>query len=539
MKSAAVWSALAATAIAVAPLVDLGYAKYNGVNTGATTQWLGIRYAAPPLGNLRFQKPADPVQTHEVQQADKHGKICLGTDQAPTSATFAKHSEDCLFLDVYAPSHASSSSKLPVFVFIQGGGFNSNSNANYNGTGLIHAANHGIVVVNFNYRVGVFGFLTDGNGATPNNGLWDQVKVLEWVRAHVAQFGGDPAHVVIGGDSAGAASVAYHLTRGGGGGGSSTEQALFVGAAAESVSFSTVLDVDSSQYLYDNYTARVGCAASAKGSLACLRSKTSAELQAGNVNAVPLPGAQHPQLFMWNPVIDGDFITELPYDAFRRGHFVKVPVIIGDDTNGGTVFTPRSTTTVAEMHTFLHDQFPALTTDDLATIDELHPNPQEAACPAKGCRWRQVSDAYGQMRYMCPGLTISDMYAAHGVSASWAYRWNVEDPAQMADGIGVPHTVEVHAIFGPTNTAGAPKSYYAGEKNAHAVTVAQAYWVSFIQTLNPNTHRAKGAIEWEAWGLKKRRIVVNTGGKTVMEGLDAALKKSCDFMVRIGPRIRQ
>lgn len=356
------------------------------------------------------------------------------------------------------------------------------------------------------------------------------------MHAHIDKFGGDPAHVVIGGDSAGAASVAYHLTRNG----STSGHDLFVGAAAESVSFGTVLDVNSSQYLYENYTTRVGCATAAKDSLACLQSKTSAKLQAANINAVPLPGAQHPQLFMWNPVIDADFITELPYDAFRRGHFVKVPVIIGDDTNGGTVFTPRTTTTVAEMHTFLHDQFPALTGNDLATIDELFPNPHESACPSKGCRWRQVSNAYGQMRYMCPGLTINDMYAAHGVpDFSWAYRWNVEDPAQIADGIGVPHTVEVHAIFGPTNTAGAPKSYYFGEKNAHAVTVAQAYWVSFIKTLNPNTYRAAGAVEWESWGTKQRRIVVNTGGQTAMEGMDAALKKACNFFQCLGPRILQ
>lgn len=71
MKVAAVWSVLSAAAGAVAPLVDIGYAKYNGVNAGATSQWLGIRYAAPPLGNLRFQKPADPVQASELQQADK------------------------------------------------------------------------------------------------------------------------------------------------------------------------------------------------------------------------------------------------------------------------------------------------------------------------------------------------------------------------------------------------------------------------------------------------------------------------------------
>lgn len=391
-----------------------------------------------------------------------------------------------------------------------------------------------MIVVNFNYRVGVYGFLTNGNKTSSNNGLWDQVKALEWVKSNIARFGGDPNHVVIGGDSAGAGSVAYHLTRAGG-----KDQGLFVGAAGESVSFSTVLTIDQSQYLYDTFAIRAGCAV--KDSLSCLRSKSTAELQAANVNVQPLPGAQNPQLFAWNPVVDGDFIKDVPYDAFKKGLFVRVPVIMGDDTNGGTIFTPRDTSTIAQFNTFLHDQFPLLTLQDLETIVGLYPNAKESSCPEKGCRWRQISDAYGQMRYMCPGLFVSDQYVSHGVSKSWAYRWNVEDDDQMSQGIGVPHTVEVHAIFGPTNTrGGAPKSYYAGKANANAVKVAQAYWASFITTLDPNTKRAAGAAEWEAWsGDNKSRIVVNTGGETEMEVVDGGLKKACDFFAEIGSRIRQ
>lgn len=99
-------------------------------------------------------------------------------------------SEDCLFLDVYAPTNATANSKLPVYLFIQGGGFNDNSNANYNGTGLIQASGGNIVVVTFNYRVGPYGFLTDGNEIEPNNGLYDQRKVFQWVQDNIALFGG-------------------------------------------------------------------------------------------------------------------------------------------------------------------------------------------------------------------------------------------------------------------------------------------------------------------------------------------------------------
>lgn len=464
--------------------------------------------------------------------------MCLSTGAKATADTFKSQSEDCLFLDVYAPSNATTTSKLPVFFFIQGGGFNSNSNANYNGSGLIQASQDGMLVVNFNYRVGMYGFLNsnaNGSDTTPNNGLWDQVKALEWVRDNIAKFGGDPKHVVIGGDSAGAASVAYHLTRGGG-----KDYGLFVGAAAESVSYATSLYVDEAQFLYDNFAIRANCVTPEQDSLACLRNLTTEQLQTVNTNPVPLPGAQNPPLYSWNPVVDNDFIKDLRYDAFKKGNFVKVPVLVGDDTNGGTVFTPRDTTTIPDMNTFLHNQFPRLTPDDLATIDKFNPNPHEDQCPAKGCRWRQVSDAYGRMRYMCPGLSINEGYAKHGVNKTWAYRWNVEDPDQIKDGVGVPHTVEVNAVFGPTNTnGGAPKSYYEGQVNANAVTVAQGYWASFITTLDPNTHRAKGAVKWEPWGCKKQRIVVNTGGETEMEKISDNLRDNCKFLGDISTRVRQ
>jgi carboxylesterase type B len=102
-------------------------------------------------------------------------------------------SEDCLFLDIYAPTEAvQANKKLPVYFFIQGGGFASLSNQNYNGTGLVEASDLNIVVVTFNYRVGPYGFLAGEeveNGASLNNGLKDQIKALEWVQKHISKAG--------------------------------------------------------------------------------------------------------------------------------------------------------------------------------------------------------------------------------------------------------------------------------------------------------------------------------------------------------------
>jgi cholinesterase len=442
-------------------------------------------------------------------------------------------SEDCLFLDVYAPSNATAQSKLPVFFFVQGGGFNSNSNPNYDGRGLIVASNYSIIVVTFNYRVGPYGFMTDGGDIKANNGLRDQRKALQWVQQYIAQFGGDPKHVVLGGDSAGAASVSLHLTAYGG-----KDMGLFHAVAAESVSFANILTANESQYQYKDFAIRLGCAGSSP--LACLRSKTAAELQAEN-RPIPYPGASAAPLYMWNPTIDNDINLDYTYRAFATGKFIKVPAIIGDDTNGGTVFTPRNTSTLAQSDYFLRNQFPSLTLEHLGRINDLYPNPN-TTCPNVGCYWRQVSNAYGDIRYMCPGLYISSSFVKYGVPQSWNYRYNVEDPAQIAQGLGVPHTVEVNAIFGPENVAvgSAPLSYYSNGTNAMVVGVIQGYWTSFIRSFNPNTYRKPGSARWEEWtNGNQQRLLFETGGATVMETIDSGTKNRCGYLSGIGLDIRQ
>lgn len=472
----------------------------------------------------------------------QHGKLCLATgDSADVTST----NEDCLFLDVFAPTNATATSKLPVFLFIQGGGFNSNSNPNLNGSSLILASNLSMVLVTFNYRVGPYGFLPVAGAA--NNGLRDQRKAMEWVGRHIAGFGGDPNHVVLGGASAGAGSIALHLTAEGG-----KDTGLFHGAAAESVSFATVLTIDQSRYQYETFALRVGClggqyapygrrghqAVLSVDTMACLRSRSVAQLQRANHN-MPYPGADKPPLYMWNPVVDGDFLRDFPYNAFAQGKFVKVPLIMGDDTNGGSVFTPRSTSTVEDSDSFLHNQFPYLTADMLAQINTLFPN-QNTSCPARGCFWKQVSDAYGQLRYRCPGLYISAAATRAGMSRSFAYRYNVEDPDQLAQGIGVPHTTDTSAVFGPAVGGGGPRSYYPTGKNALSVKVTQGYWMSFIRTLNPNTYRYNGSAVWDPWTDEKRnRLVFDSGGNTAMEQIDDVLKKRCDYFASIGAKIQQ
>ena len=266
-------------------------------------------------------------------------------------------------MDVYAPSNTTPDSKLPVYFFIQGGGFNQNSNANLNGSGLIKAGDMDLIVVTFNYRVGPYGFLAaqeviDGGGAA-NAGLLDQRKALQWVQKYISHFGGDPGHVVMGGDSAGAASVNLQLTAYNG-----TNQNLFHATVAESQSFAAVRTIPGSQYQYDNLVIRTGCA-SELDTFSCLRSLNTSFIQSINYNT-PFPGAEGAPLYEYGPVIDGSFVSDYTYAAYAKGNFVKLPAIYGDDTNEGTVFTPNSTANISASNIFLKNQFPDLTPRELS-----------------------------------------------------------------------------------------------------------------------------------------------------------------------------
>ncbi|KAJ9631956.1 hypothetical protein H2203_000357 [Taxawa tesnikishii (nom. ined.)] len=396
-----------------------------------------------------------------------------------------------------------------------------------------------IVVVNFNYRVGPYGFLASQEvvkGGSINNGLKDQRKALQWVQKYISKFGGNPKHVVMGGDSAGAASVNLQLTAYGG-----RNDNLFHATAAESQSFAAIRNISECQYQYDNLVIRTGCA-SESDTLACLRSLNATFLQQENINT-PFPGAQNPPLYMYSPVLDYDFVTDYTYRAYAQGKFVKLPAIYGDDTNGGTVFAPKNTSTIGESDTFLKDQFPALTLQQLATINDLYPIAEQFN--GSGAYWRQVSNAYGETRYMCPGLNISGTYANMSIKGNWNYRWNVIDPPLFASGYGVTHTVEVNAIWGPANVnGGAPTSYVSNSTytgvNAPIVPVVQGYWTSFIRSFNPNTYRLAGTPEWEEWTQNNeyRRMMFQTNN-TKMETVDAGLQSRCAYWGSIGVSIKQ
>ncbi|EEA22238.1 triacylglycerol lipase, putative [Talaromyces marneffei ATCC 18224] len=506
-------------------IVQLDYSLYKGYKQdNGVSSWKGMRYAAPPTGSLRFAGPQDPLVQFDVQDATSHGALCISTGAYPTPNN---QSEDCLYVDVYAPTNATNSTPLPVFVWIQGGGFNGLANANYDGTGLIEASEFNIVVVTFNYRVGPYGFLASREveqSGSLNNGLKDMIKLLQWVHKYIAQFGGDPTHVTIGGDSAGAGAITLLLSAYGG---SNQLDGLFHAAVAESQSFGPQLTVSESQFQFDNLTERTGCADSMHP-LKCLRNLDINALQKEN-KEIPYPSGVLSPLYPYGPTIDNNLVSNYTISLFGEGKFMKIPVIFGDDTNEGTVFTPHNTSTVARADEFLSDNFPFLNETELSTINSMYmSSPDDPVYSGAGKYWQGVSNAYGEMRYICPGIYLTTAYNNDSTTRNtiWNYHYAVLDSTANSTGYGTRHTIEVNAIWGPdyVGSSSAPKSY--STTNENIVPLMQGYWTSFIRSYNPNTYRAAGAPEWKVWGDGGERLFIRTND-THMESVPSEQLSRC------------
>ncbi|KAH8910697.1 alpha/beta-hydrolase [Coniochaeta sp. PMI_546] len=501
-----------------------------------------MRYAAAPVGDLRWRAPIEPrPSTIPWESALKFQPVCLGNAVAPP---YPGEDEDCLFVNVWTPANATVNSKLPVWVFIQGGGYVFNSNANYDGAEVVEKSGHNIVMVNFNYRVGVWGFLAserlrkDGD---LNVGLLDQRRLLLWVKQYISKFGGDPNHVVIHGASAGAGSVALHLSAYGG-----RDDRLFVGAISESLFFPAQPYVSELEWQFDRIIQRVGCTAAygKDTAMSCLRGKDMATLQALNI-AAAFPGRTAPPnpLFYWTPCVDGDFIQDLPYVLFETGRFLKVPVMFGTDTDEGSAFASNAASP-DDISSFFQDNYPYLTSNDTQAILAHYPK-ITPALPFHNAWFPTNSRAYGEATFICPSLNLLRHITSHTPPADrrriFAYRYNVRDNLNLAAGLGVPHIFEAAAVFGPANLPPQDVSASYFTYNAPVVPVVMGYWISFVRALDPSVYRAEGAPVWESWdreGGAGQRLKIELGD-TCMESVGDGEAERCGFWEGMGRRMRQ
>ena len=554
------------------PFVDLGYATYVGKalsvyppsddggsshNTSAAPvdihRYLGMRYAAPPTGEQRWRPPAVPHKEPALQKATSLRPICIGLEVTPHPGS--GQDEDCLFVNVWGPANVvENTTSLPVWVFVQGGGYNANSNANIDGADVVARSNGSIVFVNFNYRVGLFGFLgVPADNTTTfsppeisaNFGLLDQRALLEWVQKHISSFGGDPRHVVVHGGSAGAGSVVLHAVADGG-----RDKGLFAGMVAESLYVPTLPQCTDNAYKFWRAVDAV-CYKSSEESwsvasgLACLRRQTLSVLQDLVNVGHPLQynGEDRPSKpqFYWGPCIDGILFVDRPSVAFQDGHFVRVPMVYGVATNEGTLFASNAASQ-DEVVRFVLNNFPALAADDRGAEVVRKYYPRLPPVPEHRDWFPTLAQVFGELTFVCPTINILDAVAAvEGKESSplYAYRYAMEDPVTVASGLGTVHMMDTAAIFGPENVACCPPTSYttddddedgndgnARNGNPGLVPVMMDYYLSFVRTLDPNTYRSAQSAEWGTWG-NKSRLVITSGRDQVMETVPDDLSVRC------------
>ncbi|KAJ7651189.1 Alpha/Beta hydrolase protein [Roridomyces roridus] len=404
--------------VQAAPTVNLGFAQYQGAVDAATniTSFLGIRYAAPPLGDLRFRAPAPPLNTSGVQLATVQPNGCLqatdgksSTNPLEARAASVAPSEDCLFLNVFYPSDAVGTplKDLPTLVWIHGGGYISGSMSSLNGGDIIRQSNRGVVVVFIQYRLGMFGFLAGaevkGNG-TLNAGLLDQDFALRFVNQHITQFGGDPEKVTIWGESAGAGSVLQHVVANGG----NTVPQLFRGAITSSTFLPSQYDFDDPiiEFVLSEIVSQANCS-SAANALTCLRAADTTLLSTVNAN---INSAGFFGTFTTVPVIDGEFIVQRPTLSFLDGQVNGQALLSITNTFEGTAFVDQATKlTAAEYSLAL---FPKFTQTQADMVTQLY--------GGLGTQLFQVDAIHGESIFICPTYYMQDAFFGRSFKGEFA-----------------------------------------------------------------------------------------------------------------------
>ncbi|KAF8992728.1 Alpha/Beta hydrolase protein [Cyathus striatus] len=372
-------------------IVALDYGSFQGVEDGNLVKFLGMPFAAPPVGNLRFAPPEPPVVFKGVHQAATYGVACpqqaavltLPSNLSlPTSVSSVftapkiPTSEDCLFINVIKPASTKNFKNLPVVFWIYGGGFELGDTSFSVGDSVVNRSitlDEPIIYVSANYRTNVFGFLggKEAQAAGAGNaGLKDQRFAMKWVQKYIHLFGGDPEKVTIWGQSAGAISVALQLVINDG-----DNEGMFRAAVMESGATIPLNSIADQQPVYDQLVSDTGCGRS-QDTFTCLRSAPFDTPMAA-VNNTPGLYSYRGLQPEYQPSIDGELITRSPITSLRNGLYAKVPVINGAVDDEGTFFAIGSinVTTDDEFRDYVSTVFlPGITDDQLDAITSAYPS---------------------------------------------------------------------------------------------------------------------------------------------------------------------
>ncbi len=436
-----------------------------------TCRWLGVPYAAPPVGALRWQRPKPVLPWDGVREARSFAPSCSQTGAMVfvNADPSGEQSEDCLYLNIWRPQEPGE--PLPVLVWVHGGGYSGGTpnTPMYHGGNL--ASRGRIVVVSVAYRLNIFGFFAsqalvdeDPDGSAGNYALWDQIAALEWIRDNIAAFGGDPNRVTIAGESAGGWSVCNLLV-------SPPAEGLFQGAIMESGGCQSATTLARGFEVSAEAAARFGLDAN---DLEALRAIPARKLLRKGVD-----WENHG--FKWLPRIDGVVLPAQPIDRIEANQYHHVPLIAGanrDEVNDSLYLHPFR---------FLHGKrrYPkriAKSYGEDAVQGIVARYPAEA--------FERISDAYGKVAtdaaLLCPTMAGARAVAEHQ-DAVWLYRFDYDD-VRFGRFVGAFHGSEIPFVFG--NFEGWPASlFYTRRRARRAAPLADAimgYWSRFVHTGDPN-----------------------------------------------------
>ncbi|KAG9830566.1 alpha/beta-hydrolase, partial [Aureobasidium melanogenum] len=487
-----------------APTVNLKNGSYYGVHNSQYNQdfFLGIPFAQPPLEQLRFANPETLNSTWAgALPATNYAFECVGYGGDQIGY---QQSEDCLYLNVVRPSGYENTS-LPMVVWIHGGGFYMGGavDRRYNLTFLVENSvkiGKPIMAASVAYRLGPFGFLNGdeiaGAGQT-NIGLKDQRKALQWLQENGAAFGADTSKVTIMGESAGAASVGFHLTAFNG-----RDDKLFRAAIMESgnaISYNALNGSETYQPKYSALTKAAGCG-NTTNTLDCLRALPFTVLN-NILNTTDFSGG-------WNPALDGDFIARYGSEQLADGSFVHVPIINGANSDEGVSFSPLGINSTADLEMYLNttssEQY-ALTPDlvqellDVYTSgqpDYLIPSTEElgqnvtSLGPQFGPYYRASAAYFGDEVFIANRRKTCETWAANNVSA-YSYRFNAIPTGSEF----VAHFQEVAFVFNNLNGLGYAINPFANKSAAFTdlSDFMSKSWVTFVHDLTPNGYAGKNS----------------------------------------------
>jgi para-nitrobenzyl esterase len=447
---------------------------------GQVRAFLGIPYAAPPVGPLRWKPPQPAAAWSGVRSATSFGPRCMQTQLYPDMVfRDPGPSEDCLTLNVWAPAgkHAA---PLPVMVWIHGGGFVTGGSSEPRQDGE-HLARKGVIIVSMNYRLGIFGFFAlpslaaeSSNHAAGNYGLMDQAAALQWVRRNIAAFGGDPAKVTIFGESAGSISVSAQMA-------SPLSQGLYVRAIGESGGALTGPGLTFLSLPVSEQRGRQFAESAFKNSgLAYLRSVNAADLLKAASTVT------HSEDIFW-PNVDGDFLPESVPDIYAAGSQAHVPLLAGwnKDEGSGEVLDQAEKPTPESLRAMAISRFGAKAPDFLKVYSAS--NDAEAL--------RVSEDFAGDAFIAYATWEWLEGQVKTGNAPVYRYRFDLGSPGDPFHpaAIGAFHSDDIEYVFGTLDSRrGAkwrPEDYKLSE-------LMQTYWTNFAKTGDPN---GAGLPAWPAY----------------------------------------